>query len=114
MRSSRISAVAALCVLLAFANIMPTAASQQNMVTVPAGTNSMVRVLDTTAPSKAQQGTPLTAVPETNLAVTGPTIVPAGNTVYGRDGVAEQAGRATGSSNLQLWLNHMSVDGTPH
>src|ERR1700740_643106 len=102
MRSSRISAVAALCVLLAFANIMPTAASQQNMVTIPAGTNVMVRVLDTIDSSKAQQGPRFTSVLETNLAVNGgTTIVPAGNTIYGRVGVAEQAGRATGSSNLQ-------------
>src|ERR1700746_1292434 len=114
MRSSRISAVAALCVLLAFANIMPTAASQQNMVTIPAGTNVMVRVLDTIDSSKAQQGTRFTAVLETNLAVNGPTIVPAGNTVYGRVGVAEQAGRATGSSNLQLELTDIVVDGTAY
>jgi len=99
---------------LALVVIVPAAVSQQNMVTVPAGTNIMVRMLDTIDSSKAQQGTRFTAVLETNLALNGTNIVPAGNTVYGRVAVAEQAGRATGSSNLQLELTDIVVDGTAY
>jgi hypothetical protein len=88
--------------------------SQQNMVTVPAGTNIMVRMLDTIDSSKAQKGTRFSAVLETNLAINGTTIVPAGNTVYGRLAVAEQAGRAVGSSNLQLELTDVVVGGTAY
>jgi hypothetical protein len=114
MRSSRTSTVAILCAVLALACIMPSAMSQQRMVTVPAGTNIMVRMLDTIDSSKAQKGTRFTAVLETNLSLNGTNIVPAGNTVYGRLAVAEQAGRATGSSNLQLELTDIVIDGTAY
>ena len=93
---------------------MPSAVSQQSMVTVPAGTDIMVRMLDSIDSSKAQKGTRFTAVLETNLSLNGTKIVPAGNTVYGRLAVAEQAGRATGSSNLQLELTDIVVDGTAY
>jgi hypothetical protein len=114
MRSSRTSTVAILCAVLTLACIMPSAMSQQRMVTVPAGTNIMVRMLDTIDSSKAQKGTRFTAVLETNLSLNGTNIVPAGNTVYGRLAIAEQAGRATGSSNLQLELTDIVVDGTAY
>lgn len=114
MRSFRTSTVAVLCAVLALACIMPSAVSQQSMVTVPSGTNIMVRMLDTIDSSKAQKGTRFTAVLETNLSLNGTNIVPAGNTVYGRLAVAEQAGRATGSSNLQLELTDIVVDGTAY
>ena len=114
MRSSRTSTVAILCAVLALACIMPSALSQQRMVTVPAGTNIMVRMLDSIDSSKAQKGTRFTAVLETNLSLNGTNIVPAGNTVYGRLAVAEQAGRATGSSNLQLELTDIVVNNTAY
>lgn len=113
MRSFRTSA-AVLSAVLAIACIMPAALSQQSMVTIPAGTNIMVRILDTIDSSKAQPGTRFTAVLETNLAFNGTNIVPAGNTVYGRVAVAEQAGRATGSSNLQLELTDIVINGTAY
>jgi hypothetical protein len=113
MGSSRISAIS-ICAIFALVCIMPAALSQQNMVTIPAGTNIMVRMLDTIDSSKAQPGTRFTAVLETNLALNGTNIVPAGNTVYGRLAVAEQAGRATGSSNLQLELTDIVVNGTAY
>jgi hypothetical protein len=114
MRSSRISAITALCAVLALASIMPAAMSQQSMIAVPAGTNILVRMLDTIDSSKVQPGTRFTAVLETNLSVDGTTIVRAGNTVYGRLAEAEQAGRATGSSNLQLVLTDIVVNGTAY
>jgi hypothetical protein len=101
-------------VVLAVASIMPAAVSQQRMVTVPAGTNLLVRMLDTIDSSKAQPGTRFTAVLETNLTVDGTTVVRAGNTVYGRLAEAKQAGRATGSSNLQLELTDIVIDGTAY
>jgi hypothetical protein len=114
MLNSRTSTTAVLCAVLALTCIMPSALSQQSMVTLPSGTNIMVRVLDTIDSSKAQKGTRFTAVLETNLSLNGTNIVSAGNTVYGRVGVAEQAGRATGSSNLQLDLTDIVVDGTSY
>jgi hypothetical protein len=114
MRSSRTSALTALCAVLALVSLMPAAVSQQRMVTVPAGTNLLVRMLDTIDSSKAQPGTRFTAVLETNLSVDGWRIAPAGNTVYGRLAEAKQAGRAAGSSNLQLELTDIVVDGTAY
>jgi hypothetical protein len=115
MRNFKILAVMALYALVtAFASIEPTAVAQGDMVTVPAGTNLMVRMLDSVDSSKNQPGSRFTAVLETNLSVNGTNIVPAGNTVYGRLAVAEQAGRATGSSNLQLELTDIVVNGTAY
>jgi hypothetical protein len=115
MRNFKILAVMALCALVtAFASIEPTAVAQGDMVTVPAGTNLMVRMLDSVDSSKNQPGSRFTAVLETNLSVNGTNIVPAGNTVYGRLAVAEQAGRVTGSSNLQLELTDIVVNGTAY
>jgi hypothetical protein len=114
MRRSRTSALTALCAVLALVSLMPAAVAQQRMVTVPAGTNLLVRMLDTIDSSKAQPGTRFTAVLETNLSVDGWRIAPAGNTVYGRLAEAKQAGRAAGSSNLQLELTDIVVDGTAY
>jgi hypothetical protein len=115
MHNSKVLTVIALCTLVTgFARIEPAAVAQQNMVTVPAGTNIMVRMLDSVDSSKSQPGSRFSAVLETNIAVNGATIVPAGNTVYGRLAVAEQAGRATGSSNLQLELTDVVVNGTAY
>jgi hypothetical protein len=114
MPRSRISAVIALYAVLALASIMPAAVAQQRMVTVPSGTDILVRMLDSIDSSKAQAGTRFSAVLETNVSVDGTTIVPAGNTVYGRLAVAEQAGRAYGSSNLQLELTDIVINGTAY
>lgn len=114
MRSNRIFAVTVLsAVLTAMASVTPAAVSQQ-MVTIPAGTNIMVRMLDTVDSSKMQQGSRFTAVLETNISLNGMNIVQAGNTVYGQLAVAQQAGRATGSSNLQLVLTDIVVNGTAY
>jgi hypothetical protein len=114
MRCSRMSVVTTLYAVLALASIMPAAVAQQRMVTVPSGTDILVRMLDSIDSSKAQAGTRFSAVLETNLTLDGATIVPAGNTVYGRLAVAEQAGRATGSSNLQLELTDIVINGTAY
>jgi len=112
MRSSKILAIIALFALVTtFAHIEPALIAQENMVTIPAGTTLMVRMLDTVDSSQNPQGYRFTTVLETSLALNGTVIVPAGNTVYGKLAVAEQAGRATGSSNLQLVLTDIVVNG---
>jgi len=92
----------------------PAAMPQQKMITVPAGTTILVRTLDTVDTSKNSPGSRFTAVLETNLVVNGSVIVPKGNTVYGRLAQAKQAGRATGSSELQLELTDIVVGGTAY
>jgi hypothetical protein len=92
----------------------PAPAPQGRMVTVPAGTSILVRMLDTVDSSKNPPGSRFTAVLETNLVVNGSVIVPKGNTVYGRLAQAKQAGRATGSSELTLELTDIVVRGTAY
>jgi hypothetical protein len=87
---------------------------QQKMITVPAGTTILVRMLDTVDSSKNPPGSRFTATLETNLVVNGKVIVPKGNTVYGRLAESKQAGRATGSSELQLELSDIVVHGTAY
>jgi hypothetical protein len=116
MRGFQIVPMKALCALvLVLATIgTKSAVSQEKMVTVPAGTALLVRMLDSVDSSKNPQGYRFTTVLETNLVLNGTVIVPAGNTIYGRLAVAKQAGRATGSSNLQLELTDVVVGGNPY
>jgi hypothetical protein len=92
----------------------PNAAPQQNMVTVPAGTQILVRMLDSVDSNKNPPGSRFTATLETNLVVDGQVIVPAGNTVYGRLATSEQAGRLAGKSELTLELTDIVVHGTAY
>jgi hypothetical protein len=117
MRSHNVFVTVILCgVMAAFASV--PAAAQQNgpppMTTVPAGTSILVRMLDTVDSSKNPPGSRFTATLETNLVVNGVVLVPKGNTVYGRLAEAKQAGRATGSSELQLELTDIVVHGTAY
>jgi hypothetical protein len=92
----------------------PAPMPQQKMITVPAGTTILVRMLDTVDSSKNPPGSRFTATLETNLVVNGKVIVPKGNTLYGRLAESKQAGRATGSSELQLELSDIVVHGTAY
>jgi hypothetical protein len=92
----------------------PAPAPQKKMITVPAGTTILVRMLDTVDSSKNPPGSRFTATLETNLVVGDTVVVPKGNTIYGRLSEAKQAGRATGSSELQLELTDIVVRGTAY
>jgi hypothetical protein len=92
----------------------PAPMPQQRMINVPAGTTILVRMLDTVDSSKNPPGSRFTATLETNLVVGSTVVVPKGNTVYGQLIQAKQAGRATGSSELQLQLTSIVVGGTSY
>lgn len=111
-RPKILSTVVLYAVIAGFAGSI--AATSQKMVTVPAGTTILVRMLDTVDSSKNPPGSRFTATLETNLVVNGAVLVPKGNTVYGRLAEAKQAGRATGSSELQLELTDIVVHGTAY
>jgi hypothetical protein len=70
--------------------------------------------LDTVDSSKNPPGSRFTATLETNLVAGDTVVAPKGNTVYGRLSEAKQAGRATGSSELQLELTDIVVGGTAY
>lgn len=92
----------------------PAPVPQPKMITVPAGTSILVRMLDGVDSSKNPPGYRFTAVLETNLMANGAVVVPKGNAVYGRLAQAKQAGNATGSSELQLELTDVVVNGTAY
>ena len=107
-------AAALVAILASFAGCLPAFSQNNNTVTVPAGTQILVRMLDSVDSSKNPRGYRFTATLETNLVVDGNVIVPAGNTVYGRLATAEQAGRVAGKSELTLELTDIVVNGTAY
>lgn len=88
--------------------------AQQRMVTVPAGTSLLVRMIDTVDSSKNPAGSRFTASLETNLEVGGVVVAPAGTRVYGRLAQSKEAGRMAGKSELQLELTEIVVNGTAY
>jgi hypothetical protein len=113
MRRAKFSAALMTCAIMVIA-VTGRAAWSQRMVTVPAGTQILVRMLDSVDSSKDPRGARFTATLETNLVVNGKVIVPAGNTVYGRLATAQQAGRVAGSSELTLEITDIVVRGTAY
>jgi hypothetical protein len=114
MQNSRILSTALLLGALASYGTAAAAPTppQQRMITVPAGTQLLVRMKDTVDSSKMSVGARFTASLETNLVTGGQVVAPKGSTVYGRLAQAKQAGRVAGSSELQLELTEIVVGGT--
>jgi hypothetical protein len=88
--------------------------AQKKMVTVPAGTQLLVRMVDSVDSSKNAVGSRFKGSLETNLVVDGSVVAPAGSFVYGRLAQAKQAGRLAGKSELQLELTEIVVKGTTY
>jgi hypothetical protein len=103
--------VAALTTVMA----MLTAAAQgAKKVTVPAGTRILIRTGDAIDSSKQQAGYRFTASLETNLQVDDVVAARRGSTVYGRLASAKSAGRMSGSSELELELTDIVINGTSY
>jgi hypothetical protein len=104
-----------LALLLGCAWIAPAVAAQaRKMVTVPAGTQLLVRMIDSVDSSKVSVGSRFTASLETNLTVDGVVVAPAGTKVFGRLAQAKQAGRMAGKSELQLELTEIVLGGSAY
>jgi len=87
----------------------PTAAG--GMVTIPAGQSLLVRMIDGVDSSKNHVGDIFHASLETDLTVNGLLVAHKGADVYGRLAEAKEAGHIAGSSELQLELTRMVIDG---
>ena len=111
MRTGGASAVLLFCICLVLAN---PGWAQQRMVTVPAGTSLLVRMVDSVDSSKNPVGFRFTASLETNLQVAGVVVAPAGTRIYGRLAQSKQAGRVGGKSELQLELTDIVIGGTAY
>ena len=89
-----------------------TAMSAQNMMTVPAGTRLVVRMVDGISGGNSRAGTLFTARLQGNLNVGNTTVAPDGSMVFGRIIASGGAGRVAGRSELSLELTDIQVGGT--
>ena len=105
----RKSSAATLVLLLCAAAAMT---AQQNMVTVPAGTRLVVRMVDGISGGNSRAGTLFTARLQGNLMVGNRTAAPDGSTVFGRVIASSGASRVAGRSELSLELTDIQVNGT--
>jgi hypothetical protein len=91
------------------AQAQPVAAG--GTVTIPAGQSMLVRMIDSVDSSKNHVGDIFHASLETDLTVNGTLVARKGTDVYGRLAEAKEAGHISGSSELQLELTRMVIDG---
>jgi hypothetical protein len=80
-------------------------------ITIPAGQSMLVRMIDGVDSSKNHVGDIFHASLETDLTVGDTVVARKGTDVYGRLAEAKEAGHMAGSSELQLELTRMVVDG---
>src|ERR1700726_822642 len=80
-------------------------------VTIPAGQSLLVRMIDGVDSSKNHVGDVFHASLETDLTVGNTVVARKGTDVYGRLAEAKEAGHIAGSSELQLELTRMVIDG---
>lgn len=80
-------------------------------VTIPAGQSLLVRMIDGIDSSKNHVGDVFHASLETDLNVSDVLVAHKGTDVYGRLANAQEAGHISGSSELQLELTRLVIDG---
>jgi hypothetical protein len=86
-------------------------AAQYGMVTIPAGQTLLVRMIDGVDSRRNQVGDVFHASLETDLNINGTFVARKGTDVYGRLANAQEAGHLSGSSELQLELTRIVIDG---
>lgn len=79
--------------------------------TIPAGQPLLIRMIDGVDSSKNQVGDIFHASLETDLYVDGTLVARKGSDVYGRLAQAKEAGHFSGSSELELELTRLVIDG---
>src|SRR5207302_6878193 len=80
-------------------------------VTIPAGQSLLVRMIDGVDSSKNHVGDVFHASLETDLTIGNTVVARKGADVYGRLAEAKGAGHMSGSSELQLELSRIVIDG---
>jgi len=94
------------------ARLPPTGATAPaGTITIPAGQPVLVRMIDGVDSSKNQIGDIFHASLETDLNIDGALVARKGADVYGRLSQAKEAGHFSGSSELQLELTRIVIDG---
>jgi len=80
-------------------------------MTIPAGQSLLVRMIDGVDSSKNHVGDVFHASLETDLTIGNTVVARKGADVYGRLAEAKEAGHMSGSSELQLELSRIVIDG---
>ena len=86
-----------------------TASAGSGSVTVPAGTDLLVRMIDGVDSDKNHIGDKFRASLEQDFVVEGVVVAPKGADVYGRLAEAKEAGHISGKSELKLELTDISI-----
>lgn len=86
-----------------------TAAASANTIAVPAGTDLLVRMIDSVDSDRNHIGDRFRASLEQDFVVGGVTIAPKGTDVYGRLSEAKEAGHIEGKSQLKLELTDILI-----
>jgi hypothetical protein len=89
----------------------PPPAYSKGEVELPAGQPIMIRMIDSVDSSKNHVGDIFHASLETDLNVNGVLVARKGSDVYGRLASADQGGKFSGKSELQLELTRLVIDG---
>jgi hypothetical protein len=89
----------------------PAQAPTGGAITIPAGQPMLVRMIDSVDSSKNRVGDIFHASLETDLVIGGSVVARKGTDIYGRLANAKEAGHMSGSSELQLELTRMVVNG---
>ena len=92
-------------------SVAATLRTTRSDVTIPAGQSLLIRMIDGVDSSKNQVGDIFHASLETDLNIDGALIARKGADVYGRLAQAKEAGHFAGSSELQLELTRIVIDG---
>jgi hypothetical protein len=87
----------------------PTAAARTNSITVPAGADLLVRMIDSVDSDKNHVGDRFRASLEQDFVVDDIVIAPKGTDVYGRLSEAKEAGHIQGKSQLKLELTEILI-----
>jgi hypothetical protein len=87
------------------------ASAPDGTVTIPAGQSLLVRMIDGVDSAKNNVGDVFHASLETDLVIGNSVVARKGTDVYGRLAQAKEAGHISGSSELQLELTRLVIDG---
>lgn len=96
------------------AQVPGTAPELARPVVVPAGTTITVRLADTLSSKSSAEGQPFAGTVVNPVEVEGKVAIPAGATASGTVVVAHPAGRFKGASLLEVRLNSITINGSPH
>jgi hypothetical protein len=88
---------------------MPPASANTAGITVPAGTDLLVRMIDSVDSNKNNVGDRFRASLEQDFVVDGIVVAPKGTDVYGRLSEAKEAGHIQGKSQLKLELTDILI-----